>query len=97
VIDTGARVVTSDGEEAASVSRLVGDVDADVFTGIAVKPGLLRGERLIPSEQVTGIWPDRIEVALTKAELEALPPYEDAPVIRLEPERRGFFSRLFGR
>jgi len=97
VIESGARVVTSDGEEAASVSRVVGDVDADVFTGIAVKSGLLGGERLVPSERVTGIWPDRIEVTMTKADLEGLPAYEESPVMRLEPERPGFFSRLFGR
>jgi len=97
VIESGARVVTSDGEDSASVSRVVGDADADVFTGIAVKSGLLGGERLIPSERVTGIWPERIEVAMTKADLEGLPPYEDAPVVRLEPERPGFFTRLCGR
>jgi len=97
VIESGAKVITSDGEEPATVSRVVGDADADVFTGIAVKPGLLGGERLVPSERVTGIWPDRIEVAMSKAELEQLPAYEEAPVLRLEPERPGFFSRLFGR
>lgn len=97
VVEAGAEVVSSDGEKAATVSRVVGDPDADVFTGLAVKVGILGGERLAPSERVTGIWPDRVTVDLTKAELEALPEYEETPVVRLEPEKPGFFARLFGR
>jgi hypothetical protein len=97
VIEPGTEVVTSDGEKAAKVSRVVGDPDADVFSGLAVKVGILGGERFVPSEHVRGIWPDRIQVDLSKAELEALPEYEDAPVIRLEPETPGFWARLFGR
>jgi PRC-barrel domain len=98
VIDAGAAVVTPDGEKSATVNRVVGDAEADVFTGLAIKVGLLSGERFVPSERVKGIWPDRIDVDLTKAELESLPEYEDAPVVRVDPgERPGFFSRLFGR
>jgi hypothetical protein len=29
--------------------------------------------------------------------MESLPEYEDAPVVRLEPDKPGFFARLFGR
>jgi hypothetical protein len=77
VIDSGADVVSSDGEKTAKVSRVVGDADADVFTGLAVTVGILGGERFIPSEHVQE--------------------YEDAPVVRLEPDKPGFFARLFGR
>ena len=98
VVEAGAPVISSDGEKAATVSRVVGDPEADVFTGVAVKVGILSGERLVPSERVQGIWPDRVQVSVTKAELETLPEYEEAPVIRVDPdERPGFFSRLFGR
>jgi hypothetical protein len=97
VVEAGTSVITSDGEEAASVSRVVGDPDADIFTGLAVKSGLLGTERFVPSEQVTGIWPSRVQVALARDELESLPAYEDAPVVRIEPESPGFFRRLFGR
>jgi uncharacterized protein YrrD len=96
-IQSGADVVSSDGEKVAKVSRVVGDPDADVFTGLAVKVGILGGERFIPSEHVRGIWPDRIQVDLSKAELESLEEYEEAPVVRVEPEKPGFFARLFGR
>ena len=96
-LEPGADVVSSDGEPVGSVSRVVG-AEADVFTGIAVKPGVLSGERLVPSERVRGIWPDRIEIDLSKSDVENLPPYEDSPVVRWTPdEGTGFFSRLFRR
>jgi PRC-barrel domain len=97
LIEPGAQIEAADGEKVATVSRVVGDADADVFTGLAVKAGILSGERLIPSERVQAIWPDRVQVDLAKAELETLPAYEDAPVLRLEPEEPGFWARLFGR
>jgi hypothetical protein len=97
VIEAFAPIISSDGEKAGTVSRVVGDTEADVFTGLAVKVGVLGGPRFLPSENVKAIWPDRIEVNLSKAELEALPEYEDAPVVRVEPEQPGFFAKLFGR
>ncbi len=97
VVEAGADVISSDGEKAATVSRVVGDPDADVFTGLAVRVGILSVERLAPSERVTGIWADHVTVNLTKAELETLPEYEEAPVVRLEPDKPGFFSRFFGK
>ena len=97
VVEAGAEVISSEGEKAGTVSRVVGDPDADVFTGLAVKAGMMSEERLAPSERVTGIWPDRVTLDMTKAELEALPKYEEAPVVRLEPEEPGFFARLFGK
>jgi len=41
VIEAGAEVVASDGEKAGTVSRVVGDPAADVFTGLAVTSGML--------------------------------------------------------
>src|SRR6185437_8734066 len=40
VIEAGAPVATTDGEKAGTVSRVVGDTDADVFTGLAIKVGI---------------------------------------------------------
>jgi hypothetical protein len=76
----------------------VGDYDADVFTGLAVSLGILGHPRLLPAEQVRGIWPSRVETTLTAEEVEALPEHEAPPVIRVNPaEPSGFFRRLFGR
>jgi hypothetical protein len=96
-IEADADVVTADGSTAARVSRVVGDPDADVFSGLAVVPGALGGERFVAAERVTGIWEDRVEIDLTREALEGLPEYEDAPVVRWQPERAGFLQRLFRR
>ena len=53
---------------------------ADVFTGLAVSLGLLKGEQVVPSERITGIWPDRVETDLDAAELGSLPLFEEEPV-----------------
>jgi hypothetical protein len=92
-LEKDATVVTSDGDEAARVVEIVGDPDADIFNGLAVKTGALGEKRDLPAERVTRIWPKRVEVDLTAAEVEALPPYEEPVVERLEPDR-GFFTRL---
>ena len=96
-IEEDADVVSSDGEVAARVSRIVGDHEADVFTGLAVHVGHLGQERYVAAERVSGIWPDRVELSLTREEIEALPEYEDAPTVRWRPDALGgIFSRLLG-
>lgn len=96
-IEDGAEVIASDGERVGRVSRVVGDSDADIFTGLAVVVRSLGKERLVEAERVTGIWPDRVEVDLPSSGVETLPEYEDAPVEEWRPKPPGFFARLFGR
>jgi hypothetical protein len=96
-IEDGAEVFSSEGEAVGKVTRAVGDAEADVFTGLAVKLSPMGKERLVPSESVGGIWPTRVELALTRAEIEQLPELDDQPVVRIEPKSPGFFRRLFGR
>lgn len=96
-IEADAKVVSSEGDVAGRVSRVVGDADADVFTGLAVVPHAFAGERLVAAERVTAIWEDRVEIDLTRESLEGLPEYEEAPVVRWRPRRPGLLRRLFGR
>jgi hypothetical protein len=98
-IEDSTPVFSSEGEQVGRVSRVVGDAEADVFTGLAVSVGALSADRFVASERVRAIYPDRIDLDLTKAEIEGLPPHEDAPVVRWRPGGgvRGFFERLFGR
>jgi hypothetical protein len=96
-IEEGAEVFSAEAESVGRVSRVVGDADADVFTGLAIKLSPLGSERFIPSERVTGIWPDRVDVDLPRDAVEELPDYEEAPAVRWQPESGGFFRRLFGR
>ena len=52
-IEADAEVVASDGDEVAPVSRIVGDPNADVFTGLAVLVGTARRtSSFVPAERV---------------------------------------------
>ena len=98
-IEADAKVFTSDGFGVGSVSKVVGDPVADVFTGLAVSKGLIGKPKFVPSERVTGIWPSRVEIDVTQDEFESLEEYEDEPVIKVNPADPpgGFLSRLFRR
>jgi hypothetical protein len=97
-IEEDADVVASDGERAGRVSRIVGDHDADVFTGLAIFVDAFGSERFVAAERVRGIWPDRVELDLSHEEIEHLPKHEDVPTVRWRPGALGgIFSRLFGR
>jgi sporulation protein YlmC with PRC-barrel domain len=98
-IEASTSVFSSEGEQIGHVSKVVGDAEADVFTGLAVSIGALSADRFVASERVRAIYVDRIDVDLTKAEIERLPDHEDAPVVQWRPGGgvRGFFERLFGR
>lgn len=88
-----AAVVTPDGGERGRVVEVVGDQTADIFNGLVVRVGGIERPGYLPAERVRGIWPDRVEVDASAAELEALPPYEEPVVERLVPDD-GFVTRL---
>jgi hypothetical protein len=97
-IEEDAEVVASNGERAGRVSRIVGDHDADVFTGLAIFVHAFAGERFVAAERVRGIWPDRVQLDLTHEQIEQLPKHEDVPTVRWRPGALGgIFSRLLGR
>ena len=96
-IEPKTPVHASDGNAVGKVSKIVGDYDADVFTGLAVSLNLLGADRFVDSDHVGGIWPDRIELDLSAEDVERLPEYEDVPVVHWRPDEGGFFSRLFRR
>jgi hypothetical protein len=97
-IEEDARVFSVEGEAVGRVSRVVGDPEADVFTGLALFVDAFGGERFVAAERVTGIWPDRVQLDLPSAAIEALPKYEDAPTVQWRPGALGgIFRRLFGR
>ena len=97
-IEEEAAVVSAEGEAAGKVSRVVGDADADVFTGLAIFVDAFGGERFVAAERVRAIWPRRVELDLTSAEIEALPKYEETPSVRWRPRPvGGVLRRLFRR
>lgn len=98
-IENGTPVFSSDGHAVGKVSKIVGDVDADVFTGLAISISTFGPDRFVESERVQGIYPERVDLALTKDEIERLPEHTEAPAVRVRPgdPGGGFFGRLFRR
>ncbi len=103
-IEENAVVFCSDGTEVGKVKETAGDHQADIFDGLIVSHR--RGpDRYVPAEQVRGIWEERVELALTAGEIEALPAYAEPRSVRWEPGAdrglggrvRGAFHDLFGR
>ena len=56
---------------------------------------MLDKNRHLPAERVKGIWPQRVEVDATLADLKALPPYEE-PVVETPRARPAASSRACG-
>ena len=96
-IEENARVFSSEGEAVATVSRVVGDAVADVFTGLALSVSTFGGEQFVPAERVKAIWPDRVDLDLTKEQIEELPKHDDPPAVRWRPGGRSGIRRLFRR
>jgi len=93
-IERDAVVLSAEGDNLARVVEIAGDRRADIFNGLVVTLGPLDAKRYLPAERVAGIWPRRIQVDMTAAELDRLPHYQE-PVVDTLP-KPGFFKRLFG-
>ncbi len=79
LIEPGWKVAGSDGEELGTVHEVIGDTGIDIFHGIAVSPGLLKGSKHVPAERVRAITEGRVEVDLTKAEFERVDDHGEQP------------------
>jgi hypothetical protein len=79
LIEPGWSVVGADGSELGKVHEVVGDTGKDIFNGLAVSPGLLRGSRYVPSERVGLIEEGRVHLDLSPAEFERLDEHEQQP------------------
>jgi uncharacterized protein YrrD len=79
VVERGWRIVGSDGEEVGYVDEIVGDSNADIFSGIAMSEGLFKGRRLIPSERVAGIVEGTVTLDIPAAQAEHLEQFEEPP------------------
>lgn len=92
-IERDAAVWSSDGREVGTVVEVAGDASADIFNGLVVSLGVLGANRYVPAERVTGIWSRRVAVALTAAEVERTPEYEE-PVAERWASPDDFMTRL---
>ncbi|HEU4449179.1 MAG TPA: hypothetical protein VFR63_04230 [Gaiellaceae bacterium] len=92
-IEQDAVVVTADGDEVARVAEVTGDAEADIFNGLVLGLGALKGRRYLPAERVRRIWAHRVEVDVTAAEIRGLPEYEEPVAGRIVPDDR-FLTRV---
>jgi len=91
VIERGWRVLDADGNEIGVVNSIVGDVDADIFDGLAVGDGgaVLTRSRYVPAEHVAEIRRGEIALDLSPEEAARLEPYAEPvsePLADLEPQ-----------
>ena len=94
LIEPGWKVVDAGGEEVGSVDEVVGDSSDDIFNGLSVSTSLLGQPRYVPSEQVGSITEGRIQLTLSKAEVESLGEYEEPPTsAEILPDGAGFVRR----
>ena len=69
VIEHGWSVVDSEGESVGSVHEVLGDPNADIFSGLVIHQGLLTTNREIPSEIVGEIVEGQVQLKVRKGEL----------------------------
>ena len=95
VIEPGWRVVDAAGEEIGKVKEVTGDENADIFDGLAIREGILSKEQYVGSEQVGEIVEGTVTLNLTRAQIEALPEFEEpADEERILPESSTWYQRL---
>jgi Uncharacterized protein conserved in bacteria (DUF2171) len=76
LIEPGWKVIDANGKEAGRVEETVGDANADIFNGLSISVGLLKGNRYVPAEQVGRISEGEVHLKLTREELDSLDKYE---------------------
>ncbi len=79
----GSPVVSSDGDRIGEVREMLGSDADDIFHGIRV--ALRDGHRdvLVPSDGVTSLSATEVRISLTRADLDALPAYEETATYHL--------------
>jgi uncharacterized protein YrrD len=79
LIEQGWDVVDSAGEDVGKVEEVVGDSTRDIFNGLTLATGLFARGQYVPAEQVGEIVEGRVQLSLSKDEVERLPEYTEPP------------------
>jgi len=89
VIERGWKVIDANGKDVGHVEEIVGDTNADIFNGLSISFGLLKGHRYVPAERVGTITEGHVELKLSRDELDSLDKYEQPPASEqfLPPDR----------
>jgi len=79
MIEPGWKVVDAQGNEVGRVEDVVGDTGADIFSGLSISVGLLRGHRYVPAELVGTITEGQLQLKVGRGELDSLEEYLQPP------------------
>jgi uncharacterized protein YrrD len=79
LIEAGWNVIGRAGEQLGSVHEVIGDSNADIFNGLAVSPGMLRGSRYVPAELVAAIVEGRVELDVDGDQFKHLEEHRGTP------------------
>jgi Uncharacterized protein conserved in bacteria (DUF2171) len=94
LIEPGWKVFDASGDEVGSVDEIVGDSGDDIFNGLSISTSLLGRPRYVPSEQVGAITEGRVELQLSKDQVERLGEYEEPPTsAEILPDEAGAVRR----
>jgi hypothetical protein len=97
VIERGWKVAAAGGEELGTVAEVLGDRNADIFDGLAVKTSRLGTARYVAAERVTAIETGHVSLDIPLADAEHLPAYErPAPQEAILSESSSLWDRLAG-
>ena len=87
MIRPGWKVYASDGAEVGAVDEVAGDDNADIFDGLAIATSALGNPKYVPAETVGPITEGRVELTLTKEQVDALGEFlEPATSEEIEPD-----------
>ena len=76
VVEPGWKVVAADGDEVGTVHEVLGDLERDIFDGIAVATAPLAKPTYVPSEQVGEIREGEVHLEATSAQFAQLEPVD---------------------
>jgi hypothetical protein len=94
LIEPGWKVFDAGGDEVGSVDEVVGDSSDDIFNGLSVSTSLLGRPRYVPSEQVGSITEGRIQLTISKEQVDRLGEYEEPPTsAEILPDEAGALRR----
>ncbi len=85
LLEKGIPVISSDGEQVASVHHVVAAQEQDIFHGLVISTARL-GLRFVPAEDIASLHEHGVDLRIDAAEVAALPaPGGGAPVYSEDP------------
>ncbi|MFL5943146.1 MAG: PRC-barrel domain-containing protein [Gaiellaceae bacterium] len=78
MVEPGWAVVASDGSEVGKLDQVLGDPEADIFDGLAVRAGNVLDKPIyVPSEQVGAIEEGTVHLTIEAEAYARLAPYDE--------------------